>query len=225
MGRLRRTGSDARVHAYALMGNHSHLLVEGPVSALARTLKHVGENYTRRFNGKYGLDGPIFGGRHRSRPIDGDRQLFVSESRGDASAGGFTERRRPVRTGTPAAIDWALGIDSSDELELVRADGLRADLRLAAALLALETTHRSSTELAVRYGYRSGSGVRTSAARARARLASDPAFRALVDDARRRLRFLDRPEEVGPFRSRVSDTGATGQGDQRAGRVVGPRKA
>ncbi|MEZ5245652.1 MAG: hypothetical protein R2707_11175 [Acidimicrobiales bacterium] len=87
-----------------------------------------------------------------------------------------------------------MGIDSSDELELVRADGLRADQRLAAALLALETTNRSSTELAGRYGYRSGSGVRTAATRARARLASDPAFGALVVDARRRLRLLDQPQ-------------------------------
>ena len=244
--------TDARVHAYALMGNHYHLLVEGPAPALARTMKHVGENYTRRFNGKYGLDGPLFRGRYRSRSIDGDRYLFVvlryihrnpledglgdldyewsshrayaegsarlpwlttgellgrfgsraayrrfvSEGREDTLVAGFTEQRRPVRTGTLEAVDWALGIDSSDELELVRADGLRADQRLAAALLALETTNRSSTELAGRYGYRSGSGVRTAATRARTRLASDPAFGALVDDARRRLRLLDQ-QEVG----------------------------
>jgi REP element-mobilizing transposase RayT len=239
--------ADARVHAYVLMGNHYHLLVEGAVPALADTMKYVGENYTRRFNSKYGLDGPLFRGRYRSKPIDTERYLrvvlryihrnpvddghggldyewsshrsytagsprlpwltidellgcfascdtyrrFMAVRPSDARVDPFVERRGSVRTGTPDAVDWALGIDSREELDLVRVRGLRADLRLAAALLALETTNRSSTELAAHYGYRSGSGVRTAASRARTRLGSDATFSSLVEDARRRLRFLD----------------------------------
>lgn len=234
------------MHAYVLMGNHYHLLIEGSVSAMADTMKFVGENYTRRFNHKYGLDGSLFRGRYRSKPIDGERQLlvvlryihrnpvehglggldhewsshrfysvgsprprwlttetllerfgsrasyrqFVAEEPVDPSAISFGERRESVHPCTPEAVDWALGIDSREELDLVRSSVVRADLRLAAALLALETANRSSTELAARYGYRSGSGVRTAASRARARLASDSAFAALVEDARRRLRIL-----------------------------------
>jgi REP element-mobilizing transposase RayT len=237
--------ADARVHAFALMGNHYHLLVEGRALALARTMKYVGENYTRRFNGKYGLDGPLFRGRYRSKPIDSERYLlvvlryihrnplehgsgklddewsshrsyaagpprpswlttdellgrfasrssywqFVSEGSVDAPVE-FLKRSTSVRTGTPDAVDWALGIDSDGELDLVRSSSLRADLRLAAALLAIETTNRSSTQLAARYGYRSGSGVRTAATRARVRLADDPAFRTLVEEARRRIKLL-----------------------------------
>lgn len=239
--------ADARVHAYVLMGNHYHLLVEGAVPALADTMKYVGENYTRRFNSKYGLDGSLFRGRYRSRPIDSERYLrvvlryihrnpiedghggldyewsshpsyatgsarlpwlsidellgrfssresycqFMAERPSDAPVAPFVERRGAVRTGTPDAVDWALGIDSREELDLVRVRELRADLRLAAAFLALETTNRSSTELAAHYGYRSGSGVRTAASRARTRLESDALFSALVEAARRRLQFLE----------------------------------
>ena len=242
---LQRT--DARVHAFVLMGNHYHLLVEGQALPLAQLMKSVGENYTRRFNSKYGLDGPLFRGRYRSKPIDSERYLRVvlryihrnpvedglggldfewSSHRFYAAAtpgppwlaidelldqfesresyrhfmsvddvGGsvvpFEERSGSVRTGTPDAADWALGIDSTEELELVRGSDVRAELRLAAALLALETTNRSSNDLAARYGYRSGSGVRTAAWRARERLATDATFAALIDSARGRLRLLD----------------------------------
>jgi len=237
--------AEARVHAYVLMGNHYHLLIEGSVSAMADTMKFVGENYTRRFNHKYGLDGSLFRGRYRSKPIDSERQLSVvlryihrnpvehgvggldydwsshrfyavgspvplwltteellrrfgsRESYRTFVAGGpvdpsisFGERRESVHPCTPEAVDWALGIHSHEELDLVRASGVRADLRLAAALLALETANCSSTDLAARYGYRSGSGVRTAASRARARLETDSAFAALVEDARHRLRIL-----------------------------------
>ncbi len=61
-----------KIHAYALMGNHYHLIVEGPVDHLAAAMKLVGGTYTRKFNHRYGLDGPLFRGRYRSKPITSD---------------------------------------------------------------------------------------------------------------------------------------------------------
>ncbi len=67
---------DVRVHAYVLMGNHFHLLVEAPACRLGAAMKHIGEHFTRRFNAKYGLDGPLFRGRYRSKPIESERYLL-----------------------------------------------------------------------------------------------------------------------------------------------------
>lgn len=65
----------ARVHAYALMPNHFHLLVESDVAALADLMRRVTGRYAQRFNVKYGYDGPLFRGRYRSEPIDDERYL------------------------------------------------------------------------------------------------------------------------------------------------------
>ena len=66
---------ELKVHAYALMGNHFHLLVEAGVDALSSSMKRVAGAYTRRFNVKYGFDGPLFRGRYRSKPITDERYL------------------------------------------------------------------------------------------------------------------------------------------------------
>jgi len=63
------------IHAYALMGNHFHLLVGSSTTDLSRAMKGIGGSYTQRFNFKYGLDGPLFRGRFRSKPIASDSYL------------------------------------------------------------------------------------------------------------------------------------------------------
>ena len=65
----------ARIHAYALMPNHFHLLVESEVDALADLMRRVTGRYAQRFNVKYGYDGPLFRGRYRSESIDDERYL------------------------------------------------------------------------------------------------------------------------------------------------------
>ena len=63
------------IHAYALMDNHYHLLVRADVPVLSQSMKSIGGAYTQRFNHKYGLDGPLFRGRFRSKPITEERYL------------------------------------------------------------------------------------------------------------------------------------------------------
>ncbi|MFT5201253.1 MAG: putative transposase [Candidatus Aldehydirespiratoraceae bacterium] len=67
---------ETEIHAYALMGNHFHLLVRSPVPPLGAMMKTIAGGYTQRFNKKYGLDGSLFRGRYRSKPIGDERYLL-----------------------------------------------------------------------------------------------------------------------------------------------------
>ena len=66
-----------KIHAYCLMGNHLHLLVEAiSVETLSVTMKILFSSYVRYFNRKYDRDGSIFKGRFWSRPIDTQRYFM-----------------------------------------------------------------------------------------------------------------------------------------------------
>ena len=56
-----RTG--IRIHAYALMDNHYHLVFETPKANLVDGMQWLQTTYTRRFNVKNRLWGHLFGGR------------------------------------------------------------------------------------------------------------------------------------------------------------------
>ena len=43
---------DAIIHAYCLMGNHYHLLLETPSGNLSRIMAHINSSYTAYFNAK-----------------------------------------------------------------------------------------------------------------------------------------------------------------------------
>lgn len=60
---------DIEVHAYCLMGNHYHVLVETPSGCLSEAMHHIGGVYARHLNERLGRDGPVFRGRYFSRPV------------------------------------------------------------------------------------------------------------------------------------------------------------
>ena len=43
---------DARIHAFCLMGNHYHLLIETPLANLDRIMRDINGLYTQRYNRK-----------------------------------------------------------------------------------------------------------------------------------------------------------------------------
>ncbi len=57
------------VHAYCLMSNHYHLLVECPSGRLSDAMHLVGGVYARHLNERLGRDGPIFRGRFFARVV------------------------------------------------------------------------------------------------------------------------------------------------------------
>ena len=60
-----------QVHAYCLMGNHFHLVVETPRANLVEGMKWLLGTYTMRFNRRHKLSGHLFAGRYKSLLIDG----------------------------------------------------------------------------------------------------------------------------------------------------------
>jgi REP element-mobilizing transposase RayT len=56
------------VHAYVLMGNHYHLLVETPRSNLVAGMKWLQGTFTQRFNSRHQVFGHLFRGRYKRGP-------------------------------------------------------------------------------------------------------------------------------------------------------------
>jgi REP element-mobilizing transposase RayT len=59
-----------QVHAYCLMSNHFHLVVETPQPNLAVGMKWLLGTYTQRFNRRHRHWGHLFGGRYKAQLID-----------------------------------------------------------------------------------------------------------------------------------------------------------
>lgn len=57
------------LHAYSLMKNHYHLLLETPLPNLSRAMRHLDGLFTQRFNRSHHRDGPLFRGRFKSRLV------------------------------------------------------------------------------------------------------------------------------------------------------------
>ncbi len=66
----------AVIHAYCLMGNHYHLLLETPDANLSRIMQHIDGVYTQRYNRLKKTDGPQFRGRFKAINVDEDAYLL-----------------------------------------------------------------------------------------------------------------------------------------------------
>ena len=64
------------VHAYCLMGNHYHLLVQTPVPNLSRGMKQVNGMYTQRFNRRHERVGHLFQGRFGAILVERETYLL-----------------------------------------------------------------------------------------------------------------------------------------------------
>ena len=63
------------LHAYVLMGNHYHLIVETPGANLSVFMHHINSAYTTYFNLKRKRSGHLFQGRYKAFLIDKDSYL------------------------------------------------------------------------------------------------------------------------------------------------------
>jgi putative transposase len=60
------------IHAYVLMGNHYHLLIQTPEANASRAMQWLQVSYSMWFNRRHERVGPLFQGRFKSVPVDGD---------------------------------------------------------------------------------------------------------------------------------------------------------
>ena len=65
----------ATIHAYCLMDNHYHLLVETPLGNLSKIMRHINSAYTLYFNTKRMRSGHLFQGRYKAILVDADVYL------------------------------------------------------------------------------------------------------------------------------------------------------
>ncbi|MEY2507597.1 MAG: REP-associated tyrosine transposase [Verrucomicrobiota bacterium] len=66
-----------QVHAWCLMNNHFHLVVETPRANLAAGMKWFLGTYTQRFNRRHHLSGHLFQGRYKAQVIDGESRGYL----------------------------------------------------------------------------------------------------------------------------------------------------
>lgn len=62
----------AVIHAYCLMSNHYHLLLETPVGNLSQIMRHINGAYTTYFNVKRKRAGHLFQGRYKAILVEAD---------------------------------------------------------------------------------------------------------------------------------------------------------
>src|SRR5206468_11619107 len=66
-----------QVHAYCLMGNHFHVVIETPQANLVFGMKWLLGTYTKRFNIRHKLCGHLFAGRYKALIVDGSGNGYL----------------------------------------------------------------------------------------------------------------------------------------------------
>jgi REP element-mobilizing transposase RayT len=63
-------------HAYCLMGNHYHLIIETPEANLSRGMRSLNGEYTQAFNRRHRRAGHVFQGRFKAVLVEKERHLL-----------------------------------------------------------------------------------------------------------------------------------------------------
>jgi putative transposase len=71
------TKTDWQMHAYVLMPNHFHFVVETPNPNLVAGMKWFLGTYTTRFNVRHRLTGHLFSGRYKAPVVDGSGNGYL----------------------------------------------------------------------------------------------------------------------------------------------------
>jgi putative transposase len=69
-----------KIHAYVLMSNHYHLLIETPQANIVKAMHDLNAGYANWYRTKYGLIGSIFQGRYKAIIVEKD-ELSLAKMR------------------------------------------------------------------------------------------------------------------------------------------------
>ena len=69
--------ADWQIHAYCLMGNHFHLVLETPLPTLVVEMKWMLGTYTQRFNARHRMRGHLFAWRHKALAVDESDPFYL----------------------------------------------------------------------------------------------------------------------------------------------------
>ncbi len=67
-----------RIHAFVLMGNHYHLLLETPEANLVAGMKWLQGTYTQRFNARHRFRGHLMQGRYKAVAVESSNSGYFS---------------------------------------------------------------------------------------------------------------------------------------------------
>lgn len=65
------------VHAFCLMSNHYHLLLETKQHNLSKIIQYLNDKYAKYFNKKYTRSGHLWQGRYKSYPLYDDAHFWI----------------------------------------------------------------------------------------------------------------------------------------------------
>lgn len=66
-----------QVHAYCLMSNHFHAVIETPLANLVAGMKWFLGTYTQRFNLRHAIRGHLFAGRYKALHVDNSDSFYL----------------------------------------------------------------------------------------------------------------------------------------------------
>ena len=106
---------NARFHAFCLMDNHYHLLIETPSANLPQIMRHINGAYTTYYNIKRARSGHLFQGRYKAILVDKDsyakelsRYIHLNPVRADKvkTPGAYPWSSYNAYTGKSADQEW-----------------------------------------------------------------------------------------------------------------------
>lgn len=69
---------EVELHAFALMDNHFHLLLNDPADELETFMRRLQTSYSMHYNSAYGHVGHVMQGRYLSEPVEDDAYYLAA---------------------------------------------------------------------------------------------------------------------------------------------------
>lgn len=106
-----------KLHAYCLMDNHYHLLMETSENNLSLIMKQINSRYSIYFNRKHNRVGPLWQGRFKSWFVHEDSYLesLVKYIEGNPVRAGITEKTGEFRWASKLSLEYEFSQDLTDK--------------------------------------------------------------------------------------------------------------